>query len=114
MKSLALLAGGKGTRLGPLTDQLPKSLVDVNGDPFIAHQLRLIRQQGITRVVICAGHFGEQITAQVGDGSRFGLDVSYSWDGERLLGTAGALARALPLLSEAFFVMYGDSYLSCD
>jgi N-acetyl-alpha-D-muramate 1-phosphate uridylyltransferase len=112
--SLALLAGGKGTRLGPLTDQLPKSLVDVNGEPFIAHQLRLVGRQGITRVVICAGHFGEQIRAEIGDGTQFGLDVSYSWDGESLLGTAGALARALPLLPEAFFVMYGDSYLLCD
>ena len=111
---VALLAGGMGTRLGPLTEQVPKSLVDVNGEPFIAHQLRLVRRQGVTRVVICAGHFGEQISAHIGDGAHFGLDVTYSFDGQRLLGTAGALAQALPRLPDAFFVMYGDSYLLCD
>jgi MurNAc alpha-1-phosphate uridylyltransferase len=111
---LALLAGGLATRLRPLTDSLPKSLVDVNGEPFIAHQLRLLRDAGVTRVVMCCGYLGDQIRSAIGTGEQFGVQVSYSWDGPRLLGTAGALRKALPLLGDAFFVMYGDSYLPCD
>jgi MurNAc alpha-1-phosphate uridylyltransferase len=111
---LALLAGGLATRLRPITTTLPKSLVEVAGEPFIAHQLRLLKRQGITDVVICAGHLGDQIEACVGDGRRFDCQVSYSHDGELLLGTGGALRRALPLLGERFFVMYGDSFLDTD
>lgn len=84
------------------------------GKPFIARQLECLRQQGITRVVLCIAHLGEQVEALVGDGTSFGLDVRYSWDGPRLLGTGGALKRALPLLGERFFVFYGDSYLPVD
>jgi len=95
----------------PVTSKTPKSMVEVAGQPFIAHQLRLLARQQIESAVICCGHLGEQIEAFVQDGSRFGLRVQYSHDGERLLGTGGALKQALPLLGEAFFVMYGDSYL---
>lgn len=84
------------------------------GKPFIARQLEYLRQQGITRVVLCVAHLGEQVEALVGDGASFSLDVRYSWDGPRLLGTGGALKRALPLLGERFFVFYGDSYLPVD
>ena len=111
---VAILAGGLATRLQPLTDRIPKALVDVNGEPFIAHQLRLLRDSGIERAVLCAGYLGEMTREYVGDGARFGLRVEFSFDGPRLLGTAGAIARALPLLGEAFFVLYGDSYLPCD
>jgi NDP-sugar pyrophosphorylase family protein len=108
---VALLAGGLATRLRPLTETVPKAMLPVAGKPFIDHQLRLLADQGIARVVICAGHLAEQIEDHVGDGRRFGLDVAYSVDGPTLLGTGGALRRALPLLSEAFLVLYGDSYL---
>jgi NDP-sugar pyrophosphorylase family protein len=111
---VAILAGGLATRLHPLTRILPKVLVDVNGEPFIAHQLRLLQASGIERVVVCAGYLGEMIQAFVGAGTRFGLRVEFSFDGPRLLGTAGAVKRALPLLEETFFVLYGDSYLPCD
>lgn len=111
---VAILAGGLATRLGPITAQVPKALVDVNGEPFIAHQLRQLGTQGIGRVVVCAGHLGEMIRDAVGDGARFGLDVAYSFDGSRLLGTGGAVRQALPLLGESFFVLYGDTYLTCD
>lgn len=114
MLPVVIVAGGLATRLRPLTESVPKSLVDVNGEPFVAHQLRLLRARGIGRVVICAGHLGEMIEAFVGDGARFGLSVEYSFDGPRPLGTAGAVRKALPLLGEAFFVLYGDSYLPCD
>jgi N-acetyl-alpha-D-muramate 1-phosphate uridylyltransferase len=111
---IAILAGGLATRLRPLTETIPKALVDVHGEPFIAHQLRLLRANGIAQVVVCAGYLGEMIQAWVGSGENFGLHVQFSFDGSRLLGTAGAIKKALPLLDNAFFVLYGDSYLPCD
>lgn len=111
---LAVLAGGLATRMRPLTESLPKSLLEVAGEPFIAHQLRLLAKSGIRRVVLCIGFLGEQIETVVGDGRRFGLDVAYSSDGPQLLGTGGALKKALPLLGESFMVLYGDSYLEID
>src|SRR6185503_20450000 len=111
MPPLALLAGGLATRLRPLTEQVPKAMLEVAGEPFIAHQLRLMRRERISRVVICAGYLAEQIEAYVGDGGRFGLSVSYRIDGPRLLGTGGALRAALDQLGDEFLVMYGDSWL---
>lgn len=111
---VAILAGGLAQRLGSLAQRVPKSLLDVNGEPFVFHQLRRLAAQGITRVVLCVGHLGEQIMAAVGRGAAFGLQVEYCRDGPRLLGTGGALRHALPHLDVAFFVLYGDSYLECD
>lgn len=114
MLPCAILCGGLATRLRPLTKAIPKSLIPINGEPFIAHQLRLLQSQGITHVVLCVGYLGEAIRDFVGDGESFAMDISYSFDGNRLLGTAGAIRKALPLLDTAFFVLYGDSYLACD
>jgi len=111
---VAILAGGLATRLRPITETIPKSLVDVCGEPFIAHQLRMLRARGVEDVVLCVGYRGEQIEQAVGAGSAFGLRVRYSFDGERLLGTGGAVRRALDLLGDELFVLYGDSYLPCD
>ena len=111
---VAILAGGTATRLRPLTETIPKALVDVNGEPFIAHQLRLLRAGGVARVVVCTGYLGEMVRDHVGDGAAFGLGIEFSLDGPRLLGTAGALKKAAPLLGDAFFVLYGDAYLPCD
>jgi NDP-sugar pyrophosphorylase family protein len=113
MLPVAILAGGLATRLQPLTERTPKSLLPIAGRPFLFHQLDLLRQEGVSRVVMCVGHLGEQIEAAAGDGRRFGLAIAYSYDGARLLGTGGALKRALPLLGDDFFVMNGDSYLPC-
>jgi NDP-sugar pyrophosphorylase family protein len=113
MLPVAILAGGLGTRLYPLTERIPKSLVEINGEPFLAHQLRLLRARGIERVVLSIGKHGESIRKYAGDGARFGLTIDYSFDGPVLLGTAGAIRKALPLLGDAFFVLYGDSYLPC-
>jgi NDP-sugar pyrophosphorylase family protein len=110
---VAILAGGLATRLGPLTKQTPKCLLEVSGRPFIHHQLRQLREQGATKVVLCLGYLGEQVVEAVGDGSAFGLEVAYSFDGPELRGTAGAIRRALPHLGEAFFILYGDSWLEC-
>ena len=111
MPPVALLAGGLATRLRPLTETVPKAMLEVAGAPFIAHQLRLLRREKVARVVICAGYLGEQIAAYVGDGRRFGLSVRYRFDGPRLLGTGGALRAALDELGDEFIVMYGDSWL---
>jgi MurNAc alpha-1-phosphate uridylyltransferase len=109
--SVAILAGGLATRMQPLTTRIPKALLEVAGKPFIEHQLALLRREGVSRVVLCVGFLGEMVEAHIGDGAGFGLKVSYSFDGERLLGTGGALRRALPMLGDEFFVLYGDSYL---
>ena len=111
---VAILAGGLATRLRPLTEKIPKLLVEVAGEPFFSHQLRLLKTAGLTRVVLCVGHLGEQIVAQYGDGAKWGMQLEYSFDGPQLLGTGGALIRALPKLGEAFYVLYGDSYLPTD
>jgi N-acetyl-alpha-D-muramate 1-phosphate uridylyltransferase len=113
MMPVAILAGGLGTRMRPLTEQLPKALLPVAGRPFIHWQLELLARAGLTRAVICAGFLGEQIEAAVGDGRRFGLEVRYAWDGAAPRGTGGALRSALPLLGTDFFVLYGDTYLAC-
>jgi len=114
MLPVAILAGGLATRLRPLTETIPKSLVEINGEPFLWHQLRRLRASGVDRVVLCVSHLGEQVRDSVRDGHHFGLHIDYSFDGPNLLGTAGALKLALPLLGEAFFVLYGDSYLPID
>lgn len=111
---VVVLAGGLSTRLGPVARARPKCLVDVAGEPFVYHQLRRLRGEGVGRVTFCLGHLGEQVVAAVGDGSAFGLAVTYSFDGPTLLGTAGAIKRALPDLPRRFFVLYGDAYLRCD
>jgi NDP-sugar pyrophosphorylase family protein len=111
---VALLAGGLATRLRPITAKIPKSLVEVAGRPFIDHQLRLLHANGVRRVVLCLGHLGEMVRDHVGDGSAFGVEAAYSFDGERLLGTGGALKRAAALLGPVFWVLYGDSYLEID
>ncbi len=114
MLTVAILAGGLATRLRPITQTMPKSLIEVNGEPFAVHQLRLLHANGIRRVVLCVGHLGELVERAIGDGAALGLQVDYSFDGPALLGTAGAIRKALPKLGDSFFVVYGDSYLPCD
>ncbi|HET9129850.1 MAG TPA: sugar phosphate nucleotidyltransferase, partial [Terriglobia bacterium] len=109
-----ILAGGLATRLRPLTETIPKSLVEVAGHPFLWHQLQLLKRHGIRHVVLAVGYLGEQIQNSFGDGSQLGIQLDYSFDGPELLGTAGAIRRAMGLLPERFFVLYGDSYLTCD
>jgi NDP-sugar pyrophosphorylase family protein len=111
---VAILAGGLATRLRPITAKIPKALVEVAGKPFVVHQVELLRSRGVRRVVLCLGHLGEQVEALVGDGRALGMEIACSYDGDRLLGTGGALRRALPALGDRFLVLYGDSYLDCD
>src|SRR5690349_19498755 len=112
IETAAILAGGLATRLRPITEKIPKSLVEVAGKPFIDHQLTLLQIKGFKRVVLCLGHLGEQVAEVVGDGRRWGLTVEYSYDGPVQLGTAGALRQARSLLGEVFWALYGDSYLN--
>ena len=111
MLPIAILAGGLATRLGPIARSVPKSLIKINGIPFIDWQLNLLKKCGYENFVLCLSHMSEIIIEHVGDGSRFGLNIEYSLDGSKQLGTGGAIKKALPLLGETFAVMYGDSYL---
>ncbi len=111
---VAILAGGMATRLRPLTEKIPKLLVEVAGEQFFSHQLRLLRKRGLTKIVLCVGYLGEMIVDRYGDGAEWGMQIEYSFDGPKLLGTGGALIRALPKLGEAFYILYGDSYLPVD
>lgn len=109
---VAILAGGLATRLRPLTEKVPKVLLPVAGKPFLAHQLELLKGQGVRRVVLCLGFLGELVEREFGHGERFGVELDYAYDGPKLLGTGGAIRQALPKLGEQFFVLYGDSYLT--
>lgn len=108
-----ILAGGLATRLRPLTEKIPKSLLPVAGKPFVDYQLELLAQSGVTDVLLCIGYLGDHIRAHCGDGSRYGVRIAYSEDGPTLRGTGGSLRKASPLLGDQFFVTYGDSYLQC-
>ena len=116
MLQCVVLAGGIGTRMRPATEEMPKALLPVLDRPFCDWQLELLANHGIERVLYSVGYKGEMLRDHVGDGSRFGLDVKYVDEGERLRGTGGALRLAYDLgeLEEAFFVLYGDSYLPID
>ncbi len=111
-----ILAGGLGTRLYPITHEIPKALVPIRGKPFASYQLAWLARQGVDEVVYCIGHKGRQIVDYVGDGSAWGLQVTYVDEGKDLKGTAGALRLALETtrLDDAFFVLYGDSFLPID
>src|SRR5690242_18607154 len=101
-----ILAGGLGTRLLPHTSALPKSLIEVAGRPFVAWQLERLAACGFEQALLCIGHLGEMVRDVVGDGRKFGIATSYSEDGPRLLGTAGALRQALSALAPTFLVTY--------
>jgi NDP-sugar pyrophosphorylase family protein len=107
---VAILAGGLATRLRPITEKIPKSLVPVAGKPFLTRQLELLYSRGIRHAVLCVGYLGEMIQRDYGQ-EAFGIKLDYSFDGPKLLGTGGAIKRALPMLGGEFFVLYGDSYL---
>ena len=111
MLPVVILAGGLATRMKPITEKIPKSLIEVKGKPFIFHQLNYLKSQDIQNIVLCIGHLGDMIESLIGDGKALGLNIQYSLDGDKLLGTGGAIKKALPLLTKDFFVLYGDSFL---
>jgi len=113
LPTICILAGGLGQRLGARTARTPKPLLEVAGEPFLFHQLRLLAEHGAERVVLCVGYLGEMIEERVGS-TRFGVRIDYSYDSPQLDGTLGAIRRALPLLGDRFLVLYGDTYLRLD
>ena len=108
-----ILAGGLATRLRPLTEKIPKPLVPINGRPFIHHQLKLLKSYGIANILILTGYLGKQIEDYLGDGSKLGLGINYSYE-ENPLGTGGSLKNAETMLKEAFLIVNGDTYLNLD
>ena len=110
---VCILAGGLGTRLGERVRDTPKPLIEVAGEPFLYHQLRLLAAHGAHEVVLCVGYLGELIERRIGS-ERFGLQIAYSFDAPGLDGTLGAILRARSLLAERFLVLYGDTYLRID
>ena len=113
LPTICILAGGRGTRLGARVADTPKPLLEVAGEPFLFHQLRLLAEHGARRAVLCVGYLGELIEAGVGS-RRYGIEIEYSYDSPDLDGTLGAIRRALPLLGDRFLVLYGDTYLRLD
>jgi len=109
-----ILAGGLATRLRPRTLTLPKFLLPVAGRPFGAWLLERLGAAGYRNVLLCIAHLGDQIRGAIGDGRAFGVEVRYADEGEKLLGTAGAIRRAAADLASEFLVTYGDSFLPFD
>ncbi len=113
---VVVLGGGLGSRIESVAGGRPKALVPILGEPFAHHQMRLLASQGIREIVYVIGFRGDQIRREVGDGSEFGLAVSYVDEGDQLHGTGGALrfAHDAGSLDDTFGVVYGDSYLPVD
>jgi NDP-sugar pyrophosphorylase family protein len=108
-----ILAGGLGTRMKAHAEKIPKSLISVHNRPFLHYQLERLRAEGVSRVVLCIGHMGEQIRGFAGDGRAWGISIRYIEEGQELRGTGGALRLAFDegALEERFLVLYGDSFL---
>lgn len=114
MLTVVIIAGGLATRLHPITEDIPKSLVEVAGKPFIEWQLEHLKDQGIENVMVCLGHLGKMVIEFISSKNNFGLNINFSEDGPNLLGTGGSIKNALDYLDKEFFVLYGDSYLPID
>ncbi|MBC6409634.1 MAG: HAD-IIIA family hydrolase [Ekhidna sp.] len=113
IKQAVILAGGKGTRLDKLTGQTPKPLIPIGGKTIMEHQLELLKENGIEKVLLTVGHLKEKIKELIGDGSQYGLEVSYFVE-DHPLGSAGAFPLLKDRLHEHFFVLYGDVMMAVD
>lgn len=110
---VVILAGGKGTRLRPITKQIPKPMVLISGKPFLLYQLEFLRSLGLNRFLFLTGYLGGQIEKYFGDGEKFEVKIDYSCE-EKLLGTAGALKNAKNKLNKEFLLLNGDTFLPLD
>jgi NDP-sugar pyrophosphorylase family protein len=108
-----ILAGGLATRLRPITENIPKSMVRIGNKPFLEYQVELLRNMGVVDLILCVGHKSDMIVEYFGDGSNLGVKINYSHE-DTLLGTGGALRNAGNMLKDRFFVLYGDAYLDVD
>lgn len=111
---IAIMCGGLATRLSGLAKNIPKSMIDIEGKPFLEYQIEMLKKHNITDIVLCVGHLSNKIEDYFGHGSKFGVNIKYGYDGDKLLGPIGAIKNAESLLNDVFFIMYGDSYLSVD
>jgi NDP-sugar pyrophosphorylase family protein len=111
---MVIICGGLGTRLGHLTKYTPKSMIPIEGKPFLEYQIENLKKQSITDIVLCVGYLSEKIEEYFANGDKFGVNIKYSFDKEKPLGQIGAVKNAETLLKETFFIMYGDSYISAD
>lgn len=111
---MVILCGGLATRLGNLTKDIPKSMIEIEGKPFLEYQIENLINHSFEDILLCVGHLSEKIVSYFGDGKDFGIDIKYSHDGDKPLGPIGAVKNAEPLLEDLFFIMYGDSYLLVD
>jgi len=107
-----ILAGGLATRLKPITEKIPKSMLKIKDTPFLEYQIELLGKNNIDEIIVCVGYLSEQIESYFGNGERFGVNIKYSYEKDQLLGTGGAIRNAWSLLQNNFFVIYGDSYLN--
>jgi len=113
IKQIVIIAGGLATRLRPITETIPKSMVLLKGKPFFIHQIELCKKNGIKEIIFCGGHLWEQVKNYFGNGKKFGVKIVYSIEKEKL-DTGGAIKNAFPYLDKEFYVIYGDSYLTLD
>ncbi len=111
---LLILAGGMATRLVPISKKLPKSLIEIKGKPFIFYQLEQAKKRGIKEIILCIGNMGNLIYEKIQNGEKFGLNIKYSNEGSKLLGTGGAIYNAKDILRDPFFVLYGDSWINAE
>lgn len=105
------MAGGLATRLRPLTDDIPKSMISIEGKTFLQYQIELLNPYGVKEIVLCVGYRGKKIENYFGNGNKYNARILYSYEKEKLLGTGGALKLAEPYLDEKFFLIWGDSYV---
>lgn len=103
-----ILAAGYGSRLRPITEEMPKAMAPIGGRPLLAHTIEHLKSQGVTRFIINLHYLPERITSYFGDGSRFGVNVRYSDEMDRLMDTAGGLKKMESWLDEEFLLLYGD------
>lgn len=111
---VVVLMGGLGTRLGDITRCMPKAMINIHGKPFFHYQLNLMKWYGFRKFLFCTGYRSDDISNYFGDGSEFGVEIKYSYDGPELLGTGGAVKNAFQLLEDNFVLIYGDSYMDID
>jgi|AP95_1055475.scaffolds.fasta_scaffold26371_2 D-glycero-alpha-D-manno-heptose-7-phosphate kinase len=109
-----ILVGGLGTRLHPYTEQVPKPMVEIEGRPFLEFKIESLRKHGIKDFILLVGHLGEKVEEHFGDGKRFGINIQYSYEKEKLLGTAGAIKNAEHLIKGDFIATNGDTFLDID
>lgn len=115
MVQIIIVAGGLATRMLPVTEEIPKCMVDINGKPLIQHQLEFFKSKGYTDFIFCVAHLAEKVKEYFGDGSAFGLNIRYVQETDDLMGTAGSVKLAEPLITGSeFLVYYGDNLTSLD